>query len=375
MVLASSPESLRLADVLASCLLAVKAEDNVLGLSPVKKAAVLVVDGLGAANLAARSGHARWLGSHWATRNLVADSGYPSTTASALTTLTTGVLPGVHGIVGYTIRDPHSLALINHLKDWQPHVDPETWQLSQTLFEKAARDSIPSLALGEPRFDGTDFTHAVWRGATFMGVKGLLAQGERMREFFDANDRALAYLYWPALDRTGHSQGVNSDAWGHRLEELDDALQGISSMLRKEEGLVVTADHGMVDIADESKVLVEETSPLLDGVSAWAGEPRVPQLYTRDNKVTEDLQQAWSETLGVSAQVMTRERILDEGWLGPVSPEAMPRIGDLSIVCLDPIAVYRTSVASSASQAMIGQHGSITSVEREIPIIPLGDWG
>jgi hypothetical protein len=374
MVLASTLQRLRLADVMSSCLEALRGADNPLGLTPVKKAAVLVVDGLGAANLQARKGHARWLSSHWATLNLVGDSGYPSTTASALTSLTTGVLPGTHGIVGYTIRDPESLELINHLKDWQPHVDPAVWQLSPTLFEKAWTDSIPSLALGEPRFDGTDFTRAVWRGAEFKGVKGLVAQGEAMREFFDTHDRALVYLYWPALDRTGHSQGVNSDAWTHRLEELDAGLEEISALLRQEEGLIITADHGMVDVEEASKVFVQENSPLLDGVVDWAGEPRVPQLYCLDDTATEDARQAWAETLGVTAQVMTRERILDEGWLGTVAPEARARIGDLSLVCLDPIAIYRAEVASSASQAMIGQHGSITPVEREIPIIPIGAW-
>jgi hypothetical protein len=130
----------------------------------------------------------------------------------------------------------------------------------------------------------------------------------------------------------------------------------------------------MVDVEEAGKVFVQENSPLLDGVVDWAGEPRVPQLYCVDERATEDARQAWAETLGLGAQVMTRERILDEGWLGLVATEARARIGDLSIVCLDPIAIYREEVASTASKAMIGQHGSITPVEREIPIIPIGDW-
>lgn len=371
MVLASHPDGLRLADVLSSCLAAVQGGDNPLGLTPVRKAAVLVVDGLGAYNLRQRSGHARWLTHQWAQKNMIADSGYPSTTASALTTLTTGELAGVHGIVGYTVRDPESKKLINHLKEWAPLVNLDTWQCRPTLFEKAAQQSIPSLALGEPRFAGTDFTQAVWRGAEFVGVRGLVPQGELMREFFDSQDQALAYLYWPALDRTGHSQGVVSDAWTHRLEELDQGVEEIARFLKPDEGLVITADHGMLDIPQENKIVAEKGSPLLAGVSAWGGEPRVAQLYVDDSGAVSDLVGAWTEVLAGRGRVVTREQIVDEGWLGPVSHDIALRLGDVSVVCEEPIAVYDAS-ASAAARAMLGQHGSITSVEREIPVIPVG---
>ena len=126
MVLVPLATTLRLADILSSSLSALHGQSNPLDLGPVKRAAVLVVDGLGAHNLRGVSGHARWLSARWASRGLSADAGFPSTTASALTTLTTGVEPGQHGIAGYTLRDPDSGVLINHLKSWRPHVDPDT---------------------------------------------------------------------------------------------------------------------------------------------------------------------------------------------------------------------------------------------------------
>jgi predicted AlkP superfamily pyrophosphatase or phosphodiesterase len=375
MVLVSPSSSLRLADVLSSCYSALSGEDNPLELTAVTKAAVLVVDGLGAHNLRARKGHARLLHSAWERRTLVADSGFPSTTASALTSLTTGVGAGLHGIVGYTVRDPHSGALINHLKNWTPAVDPATWQLRPTIFEQAQERGIASLALGETRFVGTDFTKAVWRGAEYRGVRGLLEQGHAMREFFDSHDRALAYLYWPALDRTGHSQGVNSEAWTHRLEELDTAIATITSMLRGDEGLVVTADHGMIDVPDEHKLMVPAESSLLHNIEAWGGEPRVPQLYLDNPDALSDVQARWAEELGGAATVMTREQILDEGWLGPVAEGVSKRLGDVSIVSRESLAIYPHATASSASMAMVGQHGSVTPEERDIPVIPVGAWG
>ncbi len=50
---------------------------------------------------------------------------FPSTTATSLATLTTGELPGVHGMLGYTVQVPRSGGrLLNALK-WDERVDPE----------------------------------------------------------------------------------------------------------------------------------------------------------------------------------------------------------------------------------------------------------
>lgn len=374
MVLAPAPASLRLADVLTSCLEALESRDNPLGLTPAAHAAVLVVDGLGAANLRERSGHARWLSHAWSRRSLVADSGFPSTTASALTSLTTGLSAGQHGIAGYTLRDPVSGAIVNHLKQWGEGVAPDAWQRGTTVFERAGVLGIPSLALGEPRFAGSDFTTATWRGARFVGVATLAEQGRQMRQFFDEHERSIVYLYWPALDRTGHSSGVASDSWIHRLEELDRELEELARWLRPGEGLVVTGDHGMVDVAQEDKFILTEDSPLLEGVTAWAGEPRAPQLYYDDPQRVALQAAAWRESLGSGCQVVTRQEIIESLWMGEVAHEVAPRIGDIVIACIEARAIYRESQSSPTSMAMIGQHGSITPREREVPVIPVGEW-
>ena len=375
MVLVPAVAELRLADVMTSCHSALLGEDNKLGLGPVTKAAVLLVDGLGASNLRNRQGHARWLMSAWGSQQPVLDSGFPSTTASALASLTTGDWPGTHGIVGYTIRDPHSGQLINHLKDWEPTVAPEVWQRSSTVFERAQSEGIACLALGEHRFSGSDFTKAVWRGAQFQGTSGLAEQFHLMREFFDAHDKALVYLYWPALDRTGHSGGVASEAWTRRLEDFDQAVSSLEGSLSADEGLIITADHGMVDVSDDLKMMVGENSELLRGVVAWGGEPRVPQLYIESSDFLDSLVQSWKEAVGDSALVMTREDVISRGLLGDVAPEVSARVGDIVILAASDVAFYRPAVASTQSMAMIGQHGSITPEERAVPLIRLGAWG
>jgi hypothetical protein len=374
MLLVPPNGALRLADVFPSCLAALTGVDNALGLAPVKHAAVLLVDGLGAHNLSDHRGHAPWLSKAWATRGLIADVGFPSTTASALTTLTTGVLPGEHGIVGYSVRDPESGSIINHLKDWHPTVDPDTWQRSRTVFEVAAERGISSLSQGEPRFAKSDFTKAVWRGARFEASASLSEQFGTMHDFFADTNQGLAYLYWPALDRTGHGSGSESDSWLHRLEELDEILSQSVETLGPDTGLVITADHGMVDVPLEAKIFVDEPSLLLEGVVAWAGEPRAPQLYVASPSGVAPLVRRWREKMGDKALVLTRDELIDTGVLGPIASTVAQRLGDIVILCREAVAVYHSPTASANSVAMTGQHGSITPREREVPVIAAGAW-
>jgi hypothetical protein len=158
------------------------------------------------------------------------------------------------------------------------------------------------------------------------------------------------------------------------LEELDSSLAVISTMLRDDEGLIITADHGMIDVPEEHKFFVSEGSPLLRNVIAWGGEPRVPQLYVDTTDALADIQAAWEEELEGGAKVMTREQLVDEGWLGPLADGVLERVGDITVACIDSLVAYRESRASPTSMAMVGQHGSLTAREREIPVIPTGAW-
>jgi len=116
-----------LADVLPAVSLALgatPATDAVatLDLPPAPAYVVFLVDGLGADLLAAHAHVAPYLSS-LLTPEAVATAGVPSTTATSLTSLGTGLVPGAHGVVGFTSRVPGSDRLLNALF-WDKDVDP-----------------------------------------------------------------------------------------------------------------------------------------------------------------------------------------------------------------------------------------------------------
>ena len=125
MLPAPRTDALSLADVLASCLGAVRGEPNRLSLRPVQNAVVVLVDGLGAEALRRRLGHARTLAGAFGSKSSI-DAGFPTTTASALASLTTGVAPGQHGLVGYSVLDTDNDRVVNQLSGWDDRIDPAT---------------------------------------------------------------------------------------------------------------------------------------------------------------------------------------------------------------------------------------------------------
>ncbi|WFR66054.1 alkaline phosphatase family protein [Curtobacterium flaccumfaciens] len=136
-----------LADVFPSCLVALGAADDAwlrdtgrearIALRPARSAIVVLVDGLGAGALAARAGHARWLAAAKGTGTAKKlRSGFPTTTAVALSTLTTGRPPGEHGVVGYSGWNPDTGTVMNLLSGWDDEV-PADWFLARTIFSEA----------------------------------------------------------------------------------------------------------------------------------------------------------------------------------------------------------------------------------------------
>jgi hypothetical protein len=335
--------------------------------APASSAVVLVVDGLGAHNLAARAGHARFL-SQAGTKKDVARTVFPSTTASALTSLLTATLPGEHGIVGYRARIPGTDDVVNQLRGWDTDGLPLTWQRSVPLMASSGR---PFFTVTKREYAGTGFTAATQAGAEFHGVDDL---NDRMRTAADLASQvpgSLVYLYAPELDGIGHRRGWESDEWLAGLEKMDAAARAFAGALGPGVGAIVTADHGMVDVPRHRHILLQDGDRLLEGVRLIGGEPRMLHLYAEPGAGDVVLQN-WREAEASRSWVMSREELIASGLMGPTDPEVAPRIGDVVVAARAGIVYYDDRIADKAPQKMIGQHGSLTPEERVVPLLRLG---
>jgi hypothetical protein len=369
MLPAAKSHRFSLTDVLANCLRAVRGERGGLGLPPVAHAVVLLVDGLGAVPLDAHRGYARRLLA--APKASTIQTVFPSTTASALASLTTGVLPGAHGLIGYLGFDSGGDRVVNSLTGWGADLDPGTWQRVPTLFERAREDGIPAFAVGPGRYRDSGFTSAVLRGAEYRAGESIAARLAEVRRIHASTERSLTYVYAPEVDVAAHATGIASDAWTSALEDVDAAVGVFAASLGRDAGLLVTGDHGGLDIPVDDHVIVDPA--LLDGVRHVSGEPRCLALHLEPGASVGEVRDRWQAAEGARAWIATRDEVIAAGFFGEVDPDVLPRIGDILVAARKRVAYYLD--ANDRGRGMVGQHGSLTPDEVNIPLLRFGAFG
>lgn len=340
-------------------------------LAPARSAVLVVIDGLGALQLRAHAGHARRLASAGGKKD-VARSVFPSTTAAALTSILTGADPGEHGLVGYRVLDPDQGRLANQLNGYERDgLDPATWQRRPTVFERAAAEGRRTFAVGLAEYARSGLTAAVLRGAEYVAAD---EPRERVRVAYElaaAESGALVYCYLPEVDKAGHRHGADSAEWIAALEEIDAAF---ALPVPPGVGVIVTADHGMIDVPHHRHVLLRDGDPRLDGVAHLGGEPRLLHVYLEPGADAAAAARVWAAESGRAADVSTRDEAIDAGLFGAVADEVRRRIGDVLVAARGAWAFYDDRLEDKRPQAMIGQHGSTTPEEVTVPLLRLGAY-
>ena len=333
-------------------------------LDGVDRIAVLLVDGLGAYQLPLIAPHAP-LVAELAAGARTLTSGFPSTTPVSLVSLGTGARPGAHGVLGFTSRMPDG-RILNHIR-WGGDPAPEVWQPVPTRFAAAAAAGVAVTSVTRPEFEGTGLTVAANRGATFAGAADGPALAARMLGALRAGP-GIVYGYHPDLDQAGHETGVGSPPWHDAARGVDKLLDLLVDGLPAGSALLVTADHGQLNVPADRRVEMAGRPGLSSGVVAVAGEPRVRYLHTEPG-ARDDVVAAWQQEFGASARVLTRDQVIDEGWYGPVPPAHAGRIGDVVVICLDRTISLATGWEPPAVGRLVAYHGSVTAAEMTVPLL------
>lgn len=384
-MLPAVPKTLgRLSDVFVSCLGAITGEDNRLGFRKAERVVTVLVDGLGTYNIKAGGGHAQFLNRKMIDSPSI-HAGFPSTTATSITSFGTGLTPGQHGIVGYKVLDPRTRQPLNQLTGWSKDFDPLEWQPNATVAERAVSAGVEAFVIGPKEYATSGFTTLTMRGAKYLSAKTMLDRVEIALEVLASSSPALAYLYVPELDQKAHAYGVNSMEWLNALEELDSAISKLTAPLKERRfenaAVALTADHGIVDVPGSHHIFLDQYN--LPNATLVAGDPRVNYIYLSESvddrevvAIADNLQNQLLQTaLGKSVKVATKQQLIDANWFGTeVSLSAQERMPDLFAIAIGRSAIYHRDFAPAKSLSMIGQHGSISPEELAIPLLKFGSF-
>ena len=318
---------------------------------------LLVLDGLGWEQFEPRRSMAPCLSSMEGGRITTVA---PSTTATALTSIVTGVPPGEHGVIGYRMACGRDI--LNVLRwttargDARHGIDPRTIG----LVEPFASQRPPVVTRAEFRHSG--FTEAHLRGTRMIGYRTMSTLAIEVVNALRAGE-PFVYAYYDGIDKVAHEYGI-AEHYEAELVAIDWMIEYLVEKLPARAALVVTADHGQVDVGDR---VLRPHPEVLSHVDLQSGEARFRWLHAfpgAENELLDAARQHHSDV----AWVRSRAEIISEGWFGPkIEPGPLAALGDVALVPFEPVAF--DDPADTGPFDLIARHGSLTSAEMYVPLI------
>ncbi len=320
---------------------------------------LLVIDGLGEEQLRERRALAPVLSSGVGGP---ITSVAPSTTACALTTLVTGRVPAEHGVVGYRVAMDGD---VMNVLQWSIRGADARMSVPAATFQPypsfpGAPGPVPVVTRQD--FGPTGFTAAhlgrveLHRWYTPAGLVTAVRQ-------LTAAGAPFVYAYYEGIDKVAHAEGLGP-YYDDELRAADRLVGDVLEALPPGSALIVTADHGQVEVGSSVELLGPE---IMAAVTLISGEGRFRWLHTRPG-ASGDVAETAFALHGDVAWVRTKEQIIDEGWLGGVpSDRVAARLGDVALVPFAPTAFL--DPADTGELRLKARHGSLTSAEMIIPLL------
>jgi hypothetical protein len=284
----------------------------------------------------------------------------PSTTATALTSITTGLTPGEHGLIGY--RMDVKGEVLNVLRWGTASGDARRSSEPKRLqpFAPFMGESVPIVTKAD--FEHSGFTDAHLRGGRFFGWRAVSSLPVIIGELLRKGER-LIYAYYDGIDKIAHERGFGP-FYEAEVGFADQLVAQVREQLTDDAALLVTADHGQVQVGENLRVPAAE---VLELTRSMSGEGRFRWLHARPG-MADKLAEVALEAHGDEAWVMTREELIDGGWFGPVvSPPIAARLGDVAMITKTPISFV--DPADTGPFPLMCRHGSLTSAEMLVPLL------
>jgi len=357
-------------NVFTSGLLSLQGLANPLGLSQKQKVIVILIDGLGAEQIMQRSGHAPWLNS-LLNKKSISVCGFPATTSANIASFATGDSPGQHGLVGHRVWDRSHDEQINLLVGWNERTDPQVWQPRETVSERALSLGLQCNVVAASEYRDSGYTVATMRGANFIGANTWQEKFEAARVIANSKQQSLTYLYIPELDKYGHQSGWSGSGWAAMLEELDVMLRSFCDQIPKDTGVVITADHGMIETSKPRQLVLDNCYDKSGSVQFVGGDTRVNYVYLGDSgaidQVVADL-----EPFSYAFDAVKTEEAIAANWFGEVLQPAKDRLPELMLLAKSDFTLYHSKYFKARSFDMIAHHGSLSPAEIRVPLIRIG---
>ncbi len=318
---------------------------------------------------------------------------FPSTTAAALSTLSTGLTPQEHGLLEWVMYMEELDTTIETLP-FRPigvrghdlmlatGADPKVLLDAETTYERLAREGVTSYTLLEDDIAGSAYSVLVNKGSTTVGYSGMLGMLDTMAKVLEkARGSTLVYAYYGGLDSAAHDQGPDSPMAATELTILSAALNGmlfrkLSTKAAEDTLFILASDHGQVQIEPERTTYLNGDRALMSALREGrdgrmippVGGPRDLFLHVKEEKVEETRRHLERSLAGRAAVTTTREA-QEQGLFGAgeAGERFRRRAGSLMVLPKGSETVWYEH-APGRRMEMRGIHGGLSEKEMLVPL-------
>lgn len=288
---------------------------------------------------------------------------FPTTTTVSLASVSTGLPPARHGLIGhFVLLDGHP-APVNALRwvdtsgralhSYAPALLP-----APNLWERLAEAGVESITVQPAGFEGTPLTRALYRGCRFEGVATTDEWARAALDMAKVPGR-LIFAYYPAVDIAAHMHGLHSRNYAAALNDVAIAWERMAIRLPDHVAMIGTADHGVVPVADSAKHLLPGWRSR--GLTLF-GDPRA--LYVKGpRRIIDDLGS------GIPADWYPRSALS-----GLWGPEPAPGMAGRATVIVKPDGAFlahegHVLLPGHMDRRLAGYHGGLDPREVDIPLL------
>jgi hypothetical protein len=297
-------------------------------------------------------------------------SQFPSTTTAHVTTMHTGLPVEAHGLYEWRVWEPAlgrvMVPLLVGADEERDGLDPRALLPEGPSFYQrlAVRAGVASVVFSPGRFSPSPYDDAAIRGARLVPYDDLLSGARALAETVAvAEDKLYAYLYFDGIDMTGHRHGPSSpefdDACLRGLDAIYVAFFGPEAPALEDTTLIVTADHGQIDVGAERLELADELLPTLAGVltAPPAGSARDLFLHVGEQEVDATIA-ALADALQDRATVHRSSELF-----GTVGPRLAERLAPICVLPAPGRMAWLSTHRDDVQLRFRGHHGGRTPEE------------
>ncbi len=342
-------------------------------LAAARHVVLLVIDGLGRAQLDAHAPHGALAEARLADLSSV----FPSTTASAVSTFMTGDVPLAHGLTGWHVWF-RELGVVGAPLPFKVRgsdvglnrlgVDARGLFATRALASRLARRTV---LVHPSHLCNSWYTRAHCGSAELRPFGGMEEMFERIVALARDEEPSFCYAYWPELDTLSHVHGAGSEQAGRHLRELDAAVARCARRLAGTGAvLAVCADHGFVDTRADTRLDLADHPRLAETLMLpLCGEPRAVFCYVRSGAEGR-FQDCVAEDLAHAVDLLTCEEVIAGGLLGPgrAHPELASRLGSHVLLLKENYCLTDRLAGERRPFQQVGVHGGMSDAELRVPL-------